>query len=262
MSDKLYFSVKDLVSGEQASPDNISLPLLQELTESMSRFIRGNSTKTNLNDISIAVKSGSFALVANTSPLVSDAIRDYRVVKDTGSLDDIDPIRAKVLRDLQEKAKKNSNRIYTISDSGTPDKEHEISFSNKTDYKTSRTDQWAKTEIFMYGKVVDMGGKTKANVHIVLDNNDTIVLDADSQKIAEDDENRLYKDQLVKVSAEQNLETKKLRNESLMEFVKYNPHFDEDEFNRISKEVEHSWADVPDIVTWVEETRGNCAQIS
>ena len=89
MSDKLYFSVKDLVSGEQASPDNISLPLLQELTESMSRFIRGNSTKTNLNDISIAVQSGSFALVANASPLVSDAIRDYRVVKDTGSLDDI-----------------------------------------------------------------------------------------------------------------------------------------------------------------------------
>lgn len=262
MSDKLYFSVKDLVSGEQTSPDNISLPLLQELADAMSKFIRGNSTKTNLNDISISVRSGSFALVADASPFVSDAISDYRIVKETGSLDGIDPIRAKVLRSLQEKAKKNSNRIYTVSDSDTLNESRGISFTNKTDYKTSRTDQWAKTEILMYGKVVDMGGKTKTNVHIVLDNDDTIVLDADSQKIAEDNENRLYKDQLVKVFAEQNLETKKLRNESLLEFVKYNPHFDEDEFNRISKEVEHSWADVPDIVTWVEETRGNYAQTS
>lgn len=218
MSDKLYFSVKDLVSGEQTSPDNISLPLLQELADAMSKFIRGNSTKTNLNDISISVRSGSFALVADASPFVSD--------------------------------------------SDTLNESRGISFTNKTDYKTSRTDQWAKTEILMYGKVVDMGGKTKTNVHIVLDNDDTIVLDADSQKIAEDNENRLYKDQLVKVFAEQNLETKKLRNESLLEFVKYNPHFDEDEFNRISKEVEHSWADVPDIVTWVEETRGNYTQTS
>lgn len=262
MSNKLYFSVEDLVSGKQTSPDNISLPLLQELTESMSKFIRGNSTKTNLNDISISVRSGSFALVADASPLVSDAINDYRIVKKTGSLDNIDSIRAKVLRSLQEKAKKNSNRIYTISDSDTPSESHGIIFTSGTNYKTSRTDQWARTEMFMYGKVVDMGGKTKTNVHIVLDNGDMIVLDADSQKIADDSENRLYKDQLVKVSAEQNLETKRIKNVSLLEFVKYSPHFDEDEFDRISKEVEHSWADVPDIATWVEETRGNYAQIS
>jgi len=104
-----------------------------------------------------------------------------------------------------------------------------------------------------------MGGKHKPNVHIALENGDSLTLDAKAEFLADDSENRLYKDQLVRIKAEQNLRTKELRKEAIVSFEKYAPHFDESEFEALSVKVKSAWADVPDIVAWVEEVRGNNA---
>lgn len=260
-NDRLYFSVKDTIDGVQVTPENVPLKLIIELADAMNRFIYGKAKSTG--EVSVSIKKGSFAIVAPASPVTQSAISDYRIVKKTGVLDNIDPIRARIIRDLQIKAQKDENRIYTISD-----KEHinidnrydELVISKETDYKTIRTDQWVLTETYMYGMIVDIGGKTKTNVHLVLENGDTIVLNADSKQIEKDEINRVYRKQLIRVMAEQNLETKKYRNERLLDFVEYDPKFDEKRFNEISKKVRNSWADVPDVLAWIENVRGNYAQ--
>lgn len=260
-NEKLYFSVKDTIGGEQVTPENVPLKLIIELADAMNRFIYGKAKSTG--EVSVSIKKGSFAIVAPASPITQSAINDYRIVKKTGALDNIDPIRARIIRDLQVKAQKDKNRIYTISDKEDIDTDNHhdaLVISKETDYRTIRTDQWVPTETYMYGMVVDIGGKTKTNVHLVLENGDTIVLNADSKQIEEDEINRVYRKQLVKVTAEQNLETKKYRNERLSDFVEYEPKFDEEQFNEISKKVRHSWADVPDVLAWVENMRGNYAQ--
>ena len=254
----LYFSLKDVINGEQITPDNVPLKSIIELADSMNRFIFGKTKSTS--EISVSVRKGSFAIVAPASQIISEAINDYRTIRETGTLDNIDPIRAKIIRDLQLKAQKGTDRIYTISDTDTAQSQNSLVISKDTDYKTIRTDQWVPTETYMYGMVVDIGGKTKTNVHLVLENGDTIVLDADSKQIEEDEKNRIYHKQLVRITAEQNLETKKYRNEHLSDFVDYAPKYDEEQFNIISKKVQHSWADVVDILAWVEDARGNYAQ--
>ena len=260
-NEKLYFSVKDTIDGEQVTPENVPLRLIIELADAMNRFIYGKAKSTG--EVSVSIRKGSFAIVAPSSPITQSAISDYRIVKKTGTLDNIDPIRARIIRDLQIKAQKDGNRIYVISDQeniSTDNQHNVLVISKETDYKTMRTDQWVPTETYMYGMVVDIGGKTKTNVHLVLENGDMIVLNADSKQIEEDEINRVYRKQLVKVVAEQNLETKKYRNERLSDFVEYEPRFDEAQFNEISKKVRHSWADVPDVLAWVENMRGNYAQ--
>lgn len=257
---KLYFSVKDTINGEQVSPENVSLKLVIELADAMNRFIYGKSKTTG--EVSVSIKKGSFAIVAPATPITQSAINDYQIVRKTGVLDDIDPIRARIIRDLQIKARKGENRIYTISDEDNSniDYHHGLVISKDTDYKTIRSDQWVPAETYMYGMVVDIGGKTKTNVHLVLENGDTIMLNADSKQIEEDEINRVYRKQLIKVVAEQNLETKKYRNERLSDFVEYRPKYDEVQFNEVSSKVRHSWADVSDISVWVESMRGNYAQ--
>ena len=257
---ELYFSVKDTVQDAQIDLSNLSLPIISELIEAVAKFIKGTSS-IDLSEVKVAIKAGSVAIVVPSSPSIAPAIADYDEIKASGNLDKIDSIRARIITDLQEKAKKNPNRTYTISDTSDITKIdlQSIVISNESDYRTTIEDQWVKTETYVYGRIYDIGGKIKPNVHITLENGDTVRLDADAEFLAGDSENRLYKYQLVRIKAEQNLRTKKLRNEKVVSFDKYAPRFDESEFQALSAKVKSSWAGVPDIVAWVEEARGNHA---
>lgn len=254
----LYFSIDDELLDEKLGLDNVSLPILKEFIDQVSSFIKGGES-IDLNSVKIQVKPGSFAIVAPASPLIQTAVSEYRMVQQGGSLDNISPVRAKVIADLQEKARKNPNRLYVISDDSnkkTMGNDY-IRISADTDYTFTIDDQWIDTEAYVYGKVYDMGGKSKSNVHLTLSNGNSIKLGADESVLAEDSENRLYKDQLVHIKAQRNMRTKQLRNEQLVSFEHYEPHFNEDDFSRLVAKTKKAWSDVPDIVRWVEEIRGN-----
>ncbi len=256
----LYFSISGEYAGKQISPDNSNLQMLTDLADSMNRFIKGK-TKSSTNDITVSIKHGSFALLAQGGESLMPAISDYRIVLESGKLDGIDPVRAGVLKDLQSKAKKFTNRKFIISDNIHNNFDgNSIILSYDSDYKAEKESVWAESDVYEYGTIVDIGGKTKTNVHLVLEDGRTIVLDANTNQIANDRKNRLYRKQLVKIKVEQNLESGETRNEHLEEFLEYDPKFDEEEYKKVSLLVKRSWADVPDINAWVENMRGNYAQ--
>lgn len=256
-SGELYFSVKGMLAENPVSPNNISLPILNDLVEAMMKFIKGDSSRTDLGDISVAVRQGSFALAAQPSEITIAAITDFKEAYQSGNLNSIDPIRAKVIADLQEKANKNSELEYVISDGPSQLKDHVMIINKDSHYSYNDEELWIPTEMYLYGRVFNMGGKNQPNIHIGLQNGDTIKVDADMQLLANDNINRLYKDQLVKVNAEQNLQTKKLRKESLIGFENYMPSFDEQDFLKTVEQVEPSWKDVPNELEWLESIRGN-----
>jgi len=257
---ELYFSIKDTVEDTQISLSNLSLPIIAEFAEAVTKFIKGSAT-VDLSSVKVAIKEGSLAIAVQPSTIIAPAVADYDEIKTSGKLDNIDSNRAMIIVDFQNKAKKIPGRIYTISDTSDESKisSDSIIINNESDYRTTIKDQWVQTETYVYGKVFDIGGKTKPNIHITLENGNSLTIDAETELLAEDSENRLYKDQLIRIKAEQNLQTKKLRNESLVSFEKYSPHFDESEYQELSEKVKSAWADVPDIVAWVEGIRGNNA---
>lgn len=255
---ELYFSVKGMLAENPVSPDNISLPILTELIDAISKFIRGSS-RAELNNVPISVKHGSFALVAQPSPITTAAIADFREVTETGNLNRIDSIRAKVIADLQKKVSQNDSLIFTIADGNVVTSSNSIVIDKNSTYTYNEEELWVQTDTYLYGHVYDMGGKNQPNVHLVLQNGDSVKISTDIETLTQDNDNRLYKDQLVHISAEQNLNTKKLRNESLVTFENYNPHFDEKEFSEIVEQVDSAWSDVPDSLEWLETLRGNYA---
>ena len=257
----LYFSIDDKLMDEKISLNNVSLPILKDFIEQVSIFIRGNES-VDLNGVKIAIKPGSVAIVVEETPLIKTAISEYRIIKSSGDLGKISPVRAKVIANLQEKVRKNPSRLYTISDnieSAFID-QNSIKISLDSSYKIVHADQWVDTEAYLYGRVFNMGGKSKSNVHITLSNGTNIKLDTNEDILADDNKNRLYKEQLVRVKAQRNLRTKELRNERLVSFEYYEPHFNEDEFIKQVARTKLAWKDIPDIVSWVEEVRGNHAK--
>ena len=112
----------------------------------------------------------------------------------------------------------------------------QIAFSVDNASAYRRTDDvWVQVEKYLYGNVIDMGGKNKANVHLELENGQTLIMTSTQDFLSRDEQNRLYRPALLHVTAEENLLTGALRNLSLLAFEAHQPRYDEDEFNLLGQ---------------------------
>ncbi len=255
---KLTFRVKDKVLGEEISIDNINLPLLNEFSGQVMTFIRG-SKRIDLNTVKAAVKTGSLVFeVENETGLLDEAFSDYERAFKYGNVSTLDPVRANVIETWQHEARSNPDRVYELlrgafETTGEVDK---IVIDEDTDFKQAK-ELWVPVEKYVYGRIFDLGGKKSANVHLELIGHGTLTISAEVAKLTEDKTNRLYQNQLVRIKAEQNIETQSLRNEKLVAFENYDPHFDEDEFAAFVRKGKRAWASIKDSNGWLEELRGN-----
>jgi hypothetical protein len=180
---------------------------------------------------------------------------DLEHLKSSDSLSLIDSKRASVVERWQSAAQKNPHRRYSVADQSA-----QVSFLIDSTSNFRRIeDAWVHVEKYLHGIVVDMGGSAKANVHLKLENGDTLIIASTQDKLARGEQNRLYRPALLHVSAEENLLTGELRNLNLFDFEVHQPSYDDDEFNLMVERGTKAWADVPDATAWLETLRGNQA---
>lgn len=251
----LSFAVKDTLLGQPLSPSNMSLPLLGEFAEQVAAFLRG-SGRADISEIKAVIKQGSFAIeVEDTTATLTDAFEDYEWAAKKGNLNNVDPVRARIIELWQYAAKRNNDRQYELF-SGDNRLDSVLVISSDTDYKTKK-DVWVDVELYLYGRIFDLGGKSRPNVHLELEGGKTIKVGSDAAILTGDRENRLYKRQLVRIKAKQNIETKELRDETLLSFEHYKPEYDEEAFMGIVKKARLAWRSVENATAWVEELRGS-----
>jgi len=254
---KIAFSIKDTVLGAELSPTNTTLPILSEFLNQVINFLRGDS-RIDLTKIKSSVDKGSLTVTTyNELGILDKAIADYEYVSKYNSLDKIEQSRAKILHEWESAAKENESRTYKllISDDEATSVTA-ITIDKNTSFKMINN-IWVNVDLYLYGRVFDLGGKLNPNVHLELENGTTIKIGALSTALSQDNENRLYKDQLVRIKAKQNINTHELKDEKLVSFEAYNPSFDEDDFNYILKKSSAAWKIVPNAISWVEQLRGN-----
>lgn len=251
---KLAFSIKDKVFGDNLSPNNATLPIVSEFLQQVISFLKG-SDRFDLNEIKTVIKSGSLLVqVENESGLLLNAYNDYMKLKESNDLNKIDFVRAKIIEKWQAETKLNELREYLLFKE-KPELES-IRISKETEFVEKR-DVWVEEESYLYGRVFDMGGKTKPNVHIELETGNAIKIGADESELINDTINRLYKDQLVRVRVKRNIETNQIKDERLVSFEYYNPVFNEEDFEKIIRKARLAWKSVKNPTKWVEQLRGN-----
>ncbi|PKL30799.1 hypothetical protein CVV43_05345 [Candidatus Saccharibacteria bacterium HGW-Saccharibacteria-1] len=255
---ELSFSISDKLLGADLSPDNISLPLLSEFTEQVSSFLKG-SEKIDLRSISASIEKGSLAIAIKEPDLKLEyVLKDYEIINKSHTLVNVDAIRAKIMENWQSAAKKNKDRIYKLSlkSSNLDTDVSTLVISADTNYKINK-EVWLNAELYLYGKIYDLGGKNQPNVHIMLDSGRSIKVKSEASLLVDDQVNRLYSEQLIRLKAEQNFNTKEYRNEELISFENYKPEYDESVFQAMVKEGRQAWRDISSATQWVEELRGN-----
>jgi hypothetical protein len=252
---ELRFAVNDRIDDAEVGPKRVPLNLLGEFQKDVSDFLRGSGRDIDPAQVMVSVEEGSLALVATGLLAAATLWSDIERLNSPDSLGSIDPKRAVVVERWQAAARQNPHRNYRVA--GISDQAG-FSVSVTTDYR--RTEEvWVYVEKYIHGTVVDWGGKTRPNVHLEVEGSGVLKISADQSLLAGEKENRLYRQALLHVVAEENLLTGALRNPRLVAFEAHRPHYDEAEFQMMVERGTRAWADVPDSSEWLENLRGGKA---
>lgn len=250
--DQLTLAVDDLVDGVEVSPEHVSLSLLGDFQEEVAEFLRGSRREVDSSRVTVAIKPGSLAFSLSGLSHAKNLWDDLAAVENSIPLDLIDPVRAKILQRWQSNSRANPSRKYKLLIEG---QKRFIVIDSKTVFHFDPS-AWAAVEKYLVGKIMDMGGKTRPNIHLELESGKSVTISATREQLAASEENRLYRTVMAHVVAEENIETGQMRNLKLVEFRNYGPRYDEAELQSLINHGTKIWSSTADHNSWLDNLRG------
>ncbi|TAL95797.1 MAG: hypothetical protein EPN69_05165 [Rhodanobacter sp.] len=250
----LRFALNDRIEDAEVGPAHVPLALLGQFQKDVGEFLAGSGKDIDPNQVMIAIAEGSLVLVASGLLAAAHLWADVGQLQNPAQLGLIDPRRAAVVERWQAAARKNPHRRYTLADqNGT----NFVRVDAHSDYRDQTAAVWVEVKKYLHGQITDLGGTSKANVHLRLDNGKVLII-ASSQKLLGDEErNRLYKPAVLRISAEENLHNGELRNLTLLGFEDTPSTWDEAAFGELVRKGTQTWVDIPD--DWLENLRSGQA---
>jgi hypothetical protein len=225
-SNDLRLSMYGVLDEKPISPSNVSLLDLKQMADDFGKFIRG-SDDINLKELSVSVQEGCVSLSLNNYVHTPSMQHDYSILMDNPSGGAaIDPARATVISNLQAISKGSSDRKYVISYAG-----RKLTIDSSTDYKVNEP-VYVDIEDYIYGELYDMGGQQIPNIHLVAEDGKKITVPAEKELLMNAGD-RLYRKQLIYVSAKEDIKTGERKDYSLISFENYSPKWDEEEFDAL-----------------------------
>jgi hypothetical protein len=249
------FALSGTAQGVKISPAHVPFGLMRRFHEDVERLVLG-SNEGSLSDTLVQVRPGSYALVVPIPEPVRESFeRDLSVMTTPDSAAHPDPARLTVLQSWQKRATFDRGVTYFVRPQGEHAHIREIKIDAETSLRRAVEDRWVSVELLLLGEIREAGGE-KTNIHVRLRDQKQPVIVAVSPEQLKAEAYPLFREKLLRVSAERNLRTKTLRKLRLLEFVPYKPEFDAAAFARMTAAGEKAWADVPDAARWVREQRG------
>lgn len=247
---ELYLSVEDAPDGQPVSLASIPLGLLTKFNEQAASFLKGSHKDFDVARLRVGIENGSYRLVLAAVAAVPGLVSDLAMLS-SGNLDDIDPKRAEVVEEWQSAAYKNPGRRYLLADEA----QVMVAVHAGSAFQRQVDGVWLAVEKYLHGQVSDLGG-TQSNLHLRLADGRLQKIATSVDQVLKLEQNLVYRTALLRVRAEEELSTGKLRNVRLLDFVDYRPQFDAEAFAAMTEKGRRAWADVPDATQWVEDLRG------
>ncbi len=251
-SNELRFAVSDRIQDVEVTPAHVPLALLGEFQKDVSEFLRGSKRDVDTMQVQVAIEEGSFALVVTGLLSALSLWTDLGRIQSPDALSQLDLKRAGVIERWQALARQNPNRRYVVQ---TANKTPLFAVDKSTNYHLT-DDAWVNVEKYLHGKIVDWGGKTKANVHLELENGKSVLVETPQNLIAQEKNNLVYRMALLHVTAEENLISGELRNLRLLAFEHHQPSYDDDAFKLMVERGTRAWAGIEEASLWLDNLRG------
>ncbi|EKD26184.1 MAG: hypothetical protein ACD_79C01317G0001 [uncultured bacterium] len=256
MENKAYIEIH--ITGKKGqillTPETYDISELKSLLEQIDKLIFAQDRK-NRPIISYEVKEGSVKHIFKTSLQAIIAFNALIAeIENKKSIDFLEHPTAKAIEMIQDSAFKQNYNFEISTSLGNTAK---LFITPSTHYHHSKN-EWVDAEFYFYGEVVDMGGKTRANIHIHSPGIGTVTIDTPKEILEKYEANPLYKPLGVRTVGKQNLLTGEVDKTTLkfMDFIEHVPQYDENYLQKLIKKAAKTWSDVKDPDLWLQEIRG------
>ena len=253
--EQIVFTLKALVNDQEVTPATIGFAMFNEFNKEVETFLAGTQRRAALQDVHFEISSGSYKLILTLPALLAATLApDLQKLQHQEALGEIDPKRAEVVKQWQKRALTTD---YSVAIASTAETFKPVLITKDTEYRAPDEDDWVAVEKYVAGTIVDMGGTTAANVHLLDDASGRRVVAASSEEFLRDQKvNYLYQKVQVHVTARENIKTGKLQDVRLISFVGKGPSYDEAELEAAIAKGTKAWASVPDSAAWLRDIRG------
>ncbi len=254
MEEQGYIEVKidGLIGNKPIKPIDIDIADIKEIISDVETFLypkRGD--KAERPHISYKLEEGSarhLFYLPISSVLLFNGLSGE--INNRGNIDFLDSKRAEVIDKFQRNAKEKNLEI-TFYSSSNPKPLLKINKETQF-FKIAATH--IETEFVLYGKVNEEWGNNP-NFHLLTKEYGKLVISATEQQLLEG-EKRLFKIYGVRAKGKQNLIDGKPFDLKLIDYITYNPNYDEHKLDLLIERASVIWNAIPNVDSWLNELRG------
>ncbi len=234
------------------SPENYDIKEIISVLQNVENLLFPNEKKDRPT-ISYRIEEGSVKHVFKTSlQYVIGFNAIIGQIAQTHNIDFLDYPTAKAFEQFQETALR---RNYRIEIKTSVERSNELDITKETRfYRTEVT--WVDAEFYFYGKIINMGGKEKANIHLLTDEVGIVIIQTPKEEIERIEQNPLYRTFGIRATGKQNVLTGEVDGIRFIEIVNYQPKYDESYLKTLRKKAMKNWLQDIDAEVWLAELRG------
>lgn len=254
MEEQGYIEVKfdGIVGNRPIRPIDIDITEIKEIISDVEAFLYpSKSEKAERPHISYKLEEGS---ARNLFYLPISAVLLFNglsgEIKNRGNIDFLDYKRAEIIDKFQRKAKERNLEISFFS-SSDPNPILKIN-QNTQFFKIAATH--IETEFILYGKINEEGG-VNPNFHLLTKEYGKLIISATEKQLLEG-EKRLFRIYGIRAKGKQNLADGKPFDLELIDYIPYNPTYDEHKLDLLIEKASVKWNAVRDVDSWLNEIRG------
>lgn len=235
-------------------PDNYDIREVISVLENAERLLFPNEKKDR-PIISYKIEEGSVKHILRTSIqyiIGFNAILGQ--ITENQSIDFLDLPTARAIEDFQNTAIKKDYGFFI-----------KTSVPNSNEIKVDRTTRyfrseaiWAEAEFYFYGKIINAGGKDKANIHLLSEDLGVVRIETPVDFLEKYEHNMLYRSFGIRAFGTQHSETGEIDRSTLrfVELIEYEPKYDEVYLNSLRSKASN-WLKKIDADAWLKEIRGS-----
>jgi hypothetical protein len=235
-------------------PKDIDIAETREmLTDVETLLFPTKAEKDERPKVAYEVKNGS---VKNIFYLpLAKAIMFSALMAEVGSRGNTELLepKAALVMDKWQRKSFNSGREYVIT-SSVDEAKVLITINNESQFISPQSD-WVDTSLYLYGKIYEEGGLSKINLHILTDHYGKLTVNATEEQLTAGDQ-KLFKVYGLWVKGKQNIATGQLKDLELIDYLKYQPEYEEVVLQKLIKRATSNWSAIKDKEAWLSEIRG------
>lgn len=248
----IELKIEGIIGGKPLNSLNIDITEIRDLISDIESFLYPNkSDKSQRPHISYRIEDGSakniFYLPISAVLLFNGLLSEIKL---RNNLDFLDIKRAEIINKIQKKA---IDKSWEFSFYSSLKPEPILIINNSTHFIKAEAG-YIDTEFILYGKIIEEGG-SNPNFHLITKEYGKLTISATESQLLEG-EKRLFKIYGVKASGKQNLKDGKPFDLKLIEYITYNPSYDEAKLDLLIERASEKLNTIPNVDNWLLQLRG------